>query len=243
VVAVAKSKKPNPELFSDVSVLRRKWQAALKPGKDLPFFEDVMLGSLGRLADHVMLIKDEGAQFKVSRAGRYVEQWLETGISDTALDAFPPDCVLVLSEAVANARRSGEPHLATAHCVRDGLVQIYDVFALPVASRWGGTMTSVYVNRRGLQYNLLDAIFAGADDGILSLATIRGADGQPADFQIVHLNQGTARLLRLPPDELRWRRLSAGAHALRSRQVSSGSAPSSLTGSASSSKSATTPAR
>ena len=219
MVAVAKSKKSNPELFSDVSVLRRKWQAALKPGKDLPFFEDVMLGSLGRLADHVMLIKDEGAQFKVSRAGRYVEQWLETGISDTALDAFPPDCALVLSEAVANARRSGEPHLATAHCVRDGLVQIYDVFALPVASRWGGTMTSVYINRRGLQYNLLDAIFAGADDGILSLATIRGADGQPADFQIVHLNQGTARLLRLPPDELRWRRLSAGAHALCSRQV------------------------
>ena len=75
MVAIAKSKKTSdPELFSDVSVLRRKWQAALKPGKDLPFFEDVMLGSLGRLADHVMLIKDETAQFKVSRAGRYVEQ-------------------------------------------------------------------------------------------------------------------------------------------------------------------------
>lgn len=220
MVAVAKLKmSSNPEPFSDVSVLRRKWQAALKPGKDLPFFEDVMLGSLGRLADHVMLIKDEGTQFKVSRAGRYVEQWLETAIWDTALHAFPPDCALVLSEAVTNARRTAQPHLATAHCVRDGLVQIYDVFALPVASRWGGTMTSVYVNERGLQYSLLDAIFAAADDGILSLATIRGADGQPADFQIVHLNQGAARLLRLPPDELRWRRLSVGAHTLRSQQV------------------------
>ena len=220
MVAVAKSKKTStPELFSDVSVLRRKWQAALKPGKDLPFFEDVLLGSLGRLADHIMLIKDEGAPFKVSRAGRYVEQWLETDIWDTMLDAFPPDCALVLSEAVMNARQSGKPHLATAHCVRDGLVQIYDVFALPVASRWGGTMTSVYVNQRGLQYNLLDAVFSAAGDGVLSLATIRDADGKPSDFQIVHLNQGTARLLRLPPDELRWRRLSRGTHALCSQQV------------------------
>ena len=220
MVSVVKSKKTsNPELFSDVSVLRRKWQAALKPGKELPFFEDVMLGSLGRLADHVMLIKDEGVEFKVSRAGRYVEQWLETEISDTAVGAFPPDCALILSEAVANARRSSKPYLATAHCVRDGLVQIYDVFALPVASRWGGTMTSVYVNQRGVQYNLLDAVFSAAGDGVLSLATIRDADGRPADFQIVHLNQGAARLLRLPPDELRWHRLSFGAHALCAPQV------------------------
>lgn len=220
VVSVAKSKKTsNSELFSDISVLHRKWQAALKPGRDLPFFEDVMLGSLGRLADHVMLVKDEGAPFRVSRGGRYVEQWLETEVRDTALGAVPPDCALVLSEAVSNARRSRKPHLATAHCVRDGLVQIYDVFALPVASRWGGIMTSVYVNQRGLQYNLLDAIFSATGDGILSLATIRDAAGRPTDFQIVQLNQGTARLLKLPPNELRWRRLSEGAHALQSPQI------------------------
>jgi diguanylate cyclase (GGDEF)-like protein/PAS domain S-box-containing protein len=220
VVTVAKSKKSsNPELFSDVSVLRRKWQAALKPGKDLPFFEDVMLGSLGRLADHVMLIKEKDAQLEISRAGRYVEQWLDTTVWDTPLAACPPDCALTLSEAVANARRTSRPHLAAAHCVRDGLVQIYDVLALPVASRWGGVMISTYVNQRGLQYNLLDAIFSATDDGILSLATIRCADGNPIDFQIVHLNQGTARLLRQPADELRWRRLSAGTHALCSPQV------------------------
>jgi diguanylate cyclase (GGDEF)-like protein/PAS domain S-box-containing protein len=220
VVAVAKSKKSsNPELFSDVSVLKRKWQAALKPGKDLPFFEDVMLGSLGRLADHVMLIKEQGAQLEISRAGRYVEQWLETQVWDTPLDGCPPDCALILGEAVASARRTSRPHLATAHCVRDGLVQVYDVLALPVASRWGGVMVSAYVNRRGLQYNLLDAIFCATDDGILSLATIRDAAGHPVDFQIVHLNQGTARLLRQPADELRWRRLSAGTHALCSPQV------------------------
>ncbi len=75
------------------------------------------------------------------------------------------------------------------------------------------------MNQRGLQYNLLDAIFCATDDGILSLATIRAADGNPTDFQIVHLNQGTARLLRQPADELRWRRLSTGTHALCSPRI------------------------
>lgn len=222
VVAVVEKlsrKVSGAELFSDVSVLRRKWQAALKPGKDLPFFEDVMLGSLGRLADHIMLIKAETSHLEISRAGRYVETWLDTIVCDTPLSALPPDCALMLEEASAHARRNSRPHLATAHCVRDGLVQVYDILALPMASRWGGTLISAYVNERGLQYNLLDAIFCATDDGIMSLATIRDAEGRPVDFQIVHLNQGTARLLRSPPDELRWRRLSTGMHVLCSPLV------------------------
>ncbi|MBU6458883.1 MAG: hypothetical protein KGQ48_15310, partial [Bradyrhizobium sp.] len=45
-------------IFDDLSVLRRKWQAALCPGETLPHYEDVMLGSLGRLADHIVLMKE-----------------------------------------------------------------------------------------------------------------------------------------------------------------------------------------
>ena len=208
-----------PEIFSDISIMQRKWRAALKPGQLLPFFEDVVLGSLGRLADSVMLLKEEGSVLQVVRAGRNVEAWLETEISDTPLTALPPDCSLALEEAAASAHHNSKPHLSTAHCVRHGNVQTYDVLALPLASRWGRAMTSVFVSARGQQYNLLDAIFCATDDGILSLAAIRNLDGEVFDFQIVHLNQGTARLLRLPPDDLRWRRLSAGSHALCTADV------------------------
>ncbi|MDB5581313.1 MAG: hypothetical protein JWR80_6489, partial [Bradyrhizobium sp.] len=44
------SGKSNAEMFDDVPVLQRKWQAAVRPGGGLPRYEDVMLGSLGRLA-------------------------------------------------------------------------------------------------------------------------------------------------------------------------------------------------
>ena len=204
------STKSSLEMFGDVPVLQRKWQAARKPRDVLPRYEDVMLGSLGRLADHIGLLKDAGGALCVSRTGRYFQQWIGDERWDIPLSALPPDCATALGEAAANALANSRPYLAVAHCVRDGLVRTYDVLALPTSSRWGCTLVGVYVNERDAQYHLLDTIFAATDDGVLSLAALRDAAGKPFDFQIVHLNEGAARLIRQPATELMWRRLSAG---------------------------------
>jgi hypothetical protein len=203
-----------PKLFGDVAVLQRRWHAALRPGISLPRYEDVMLGSLGRLADHIALLKAEGGSLEVSRVGRYIQNWLGDDAWDIPLDSLPPDCATALAEAARCALMNNQPYLAVAYCVRDGVVRTYDVLALPTSSRWGGTLIGAYVNQRGSQYNLLDAIFASTDEGILSLAAIRDSSGQPIDFQIVHLNQGASRLLKLPSSALQWHRLSAGGHPL-----------------------------
>ena len=219
IAAKKTSGKYNTEMFDDVPVLQRKWQAALRPGDGLPRYEDVMLGSLGRLADHIVLLKTNHDMLEVSRTGRYAQKWLDDDRWDIPLSELPPDCATALGEAATNAIRNSCPYLATAHCVREGVVQIYDILALPTASRWGGVLIGVYVNERGQQYNLLDAIFSSTDEGILSLAAIRDSAGQPFDFQIVHHNQGASRLLKLPSTELLWRRLSAGGNLLCSADV------------------------
>ena len=156
---------------------------------------------------------------EMSRTGRYVQKWLDDDRWDIPLSALSPDCATALGEAAANALANSRPHLAVAHCVRDGLVQTYDVLALPTSSRWGGTLIGAYVNERAPQYNLLDAIFSTTDEGVLSLAAIRDSGGQPFDFQIVHHNQGASRLLKLPSTDLLWRRLSAGGNLLCSPEV------------------------
>jgi hypothetical protein len=70
------SEKFSTEMFADVPVLKRKWQAALRPDERLPRYEDVMLGSLGRLADHIVLLRDVNDTCVVSHSGRYVQKWL-----------------------------------------------------------------------------------------------------------------------------------------------------------------------
>src|ERR1700730_3839544 len=208
------SGKITTEMFDDVPVLQRKWQAALGPGENLPRYEDVMLGSLGRLADHIVLLKANTGTIEVSRTGRYIQKWLDDDRWDIPLSALPPDCATMLGEAAANALRNGRPYLAVADCLRFGLVRTYDVLALPTTSRWGGTLIGAYVNERAAQYNLLDAIFSNTDEGVLSLATIRDPGGEPCDFQVIHHNQGASRLLKLPSADLLWRRLSSGGNLL-----------------------------
>jgi PAS domain S-box-containing protein len=214
IAAKLSSETFKPKLFGDVAVLQRKWHAALRPGIALPRYEDVMMGSLGRLADHIALLKAQGASIEVSRSGRYIQTWLGEDAWGIPLDALQPDCATALAEATRCALQNNQRYLAVAHCVRDGLVRTYDVLALPTSSRWGGTLIGAYVNERGSHYNLLDAVFASTDEGILSLAAIRDPDGQPYDFQIVHLNQGASRLLKVPSSELQWRRLGVGGHPL-----------------------------
>ena len=214
IAAKKSSGKLNTEMFDDVPVLQRKWQAALRPGETLPRYEDVMLGSLGRLADHIVLLKHNHDALEVSRTGRYIQKWLDDDRWDIPLTALSPDCATALGEAAASALANGRPFLSVAHCVRDGLVRTYDILALPTSSRWGGTLIGAYVNERATQYNLLDAIFSTTDEGVLSLATIRDSSGQPSDFQIVHHNQGASRLLKVPSAGLLWRRLSAGGNLL-----------------------------
>jgi diguanylate cyclase (GGDEF)-like protein/PAS domain S-box-containing protein len=211
--------KQTADMFEDVPVLRRKWQAALRPGEKLPRYEDVMLGSLGRLADHIVLLSGDVGFFAVSRTGRYAQKWLGDERWDIPMTALSPDCATILSEAATNAAKNNHPYLATAHCVRDGMVRTYDVLALPTVSRWGGMLVGTYVNERGAQYNLLDAIFSTTDDGVIALSTIRDATGEPCDFQIVHSNQGAAKLLKVPDQGLQWQRLSEGTHVLCSDAV------------------------
>ncbi|KJC62297.1 diguanylate cyclase [Bradyrhizobium sp. LTSPM299] len=213
------SAKFSSEMFADVAVLQRKWQAAVSPGEKLPRYEDVMLGSLGRLADHIALLRNDDGALRVSHTGRYIQTWLNDERWDIPLSALPPDCATALGEAAASAHANGRPYLASAHCVRDGLVRTYDVLALPTRSRWGGTLVGVYVNERDAQYNLLDTIFSATDEGVLSLAAIRDPRGEPSDFQVVHLNQGAARLLMQPATDLLWRRLSAGGNPLAAPEV------------------------
>jgi diguanylate cyclase (GGDEF)-like protein/PAS domain S-box-containing protein len=219
MVARKSSKKLETEMFDDLPILQRKWQAALRPGDKLPRYEDVMLGSLGRIADHIVLLKNDQDALEVSRTGRYVQSWLNDERWDIPLSALSPDCATVLHEAAASALRNSRPHLALAHCVRDGMVKTYDVLAMPTASRWGGTLVGTYVNEQGAQYNLLDAIFANTEDGVLSLATLRDARQRPFDFQIVHHNKAASALLKVPAEGLQWRRLSEGGHLLCSYEV------------------------
>jgi diguanylate cyclase (GGDEF)-like protein/PAS domain S-box-containing protein len=218
VSALRRKPSVQPPVLDDMSLLQRKWRAALKPGVALPPFEEVMLGSLGRVSDHLFLVNyDLGLAEGITRAGRYVRDWADA--ADDEPIALPLDTSIAVTEAVGYALQVGQPHHAIAHRVRGGLVETYDILALPMACRWSGPLAAVYVKERGTRYNLIDAIFGSTSEGILALAALRDSHGRTVDFQILDLNKGACHLLRSPMDELRFRRIGDGHPILSKPEV------------------------
>jgi diguanylate cyclase (GGDEF)-like protein/PAS domain S-box-containing protein len=207
------------ETLSDVSTLRRKWFAALRPGEQLPSYEEVVLGSMGRLADHMALLQGSGETLTIMRTGRALRQWLGQDAWDTRVSDLAPEYEGILSEAAANALTSCRPYSTSAYHVSNGIVRTFDIYAMPMACRWGPPLISAYVHERGDGYSLVDTIFRATDDGFLALAACRNAGQRTVDFQIVDLNQGASQLLQRPVETLRWRRLSEGQHDLSSPDV------------------------
>ncbi len=203
----------------DIAVLHHRWHSALGFAATLPPYEEIMLGSLGRLADHVALLRGPLDAMQMVNIGRYVRGWLDSEAPALSVADVGPDRALAIMQAARLAVETRSPQSINAHSVRDGVVQAYNVLALPLVSRWDGVVIGLYVNKKGGRYNLLDAFVGATNDGVVSVAAVRDASGRVVDFQIVHLNDGAARLIGLAADQLIWHRIRSGNHALASDDV------------------------
>jgi diguanylate cyclase (GGDEF)-like protein/PAS domain S-box-containing protein len=214
---IAEEHQPNREDSDDIQFLLQKWRVARAAGgAPLPPYEEIMLGNLGYFGDHIILTGCADGVWSIVRAGRGVPEWLGRDVIAAPIAALEPDCALALSTAAESAFHSAEPHLSQTHYARDGFVQKYELFAMPLASRWGPPLVAIFVREDGLRYSLVDAIFRSTEQGVVALAVIRDAAGRPVDFQVVDLNAGAASLLQKDIGELRWRRLAEGEHAFNS---------------------------
>jgi diguanylate cyclase (GGDEF)-like protein/PAS domain S-box-containing protein len=209
IAPLRKLKVECPPLLADKTVIERMWRGSVAPGRKLPQYEDVVLGSLGRLGDHLLLFEGGSpAEFKVLREGRKIRDWLGSDLRDKRLADLPRDCAIALCEVLTQAIAASAPVPYRMHRVADGMVETYEMLAFPMAYRWGSALTGVYVGEAGTRYNLVDTIFRSTDEGIVALAVIRNAAGAVVDFQIVASNQGAAELLGIGEEELQWCRLS-----------------------------------
>jgi hypothetical protein len=125
-----------PPLLSDKSIIERMWRGSVKPGKTLPQYEDVVLGSLGRLGDHLLLFQGETPlEFKVLRAGRKIREWLGVDLRDRTLADLPRDCAIALGDVLTQSIASSAPVRYRMHRVADGMVETYEMLAFPMACR------------------------------------------------------------------------------------------------------------
>jgi diguanylate cyclase (GGDEF)-like protein/PAS domain S-box-containing protein len=193
--------------FRDVEDLCVNWQMEATPAK-LPSYENIGLGSLGRLADDLALASPTpGGSYKLLYGGANFEAWLGVRARDLAVDALGRNYAEALREALEQARRRAEPFGTIARSVRDGVVGACEVVVLPLSCVWNEELFLVFARERTARHNLVDALYRATDDGLVTLTAIHGADGRLVDLQIVSLNDGATRILGGSEDDLLWSRL------------------------------------
>jgi diguanylate cyclase (GGDEF)-like protein/PAS domain S-box-containing protein len=213
--ALAESTEQERADATEAAIFRRKWLAGIAPGRTLPPYEDVVLGSLGRLADRLLVVERQPSDsFKVLRCGRSIRDWIGVDTDHKLVAQLPREFSGPLGATIERALQTRQPATQHARRVRGGMVETFELLAMPLWCRWGSTLLAVHISAVGRPFNLVDTIFRSTQEGILALAAVRDPVGVPCDFQIVAFNSGALRLLRRPEDDLQWSYLSELDHEL-----------------------------
>ena len=193
--------------FPDADRLCLHWASA-KLYSDLPLYEEVALGGVGRIADDLALVRPlPSGDFEFLRAGDAFEAKIGVPLKGLKTSELALNFHVAFATGLTGALSRRRPALALAHCVESGLFATCEVLALPLASRWGGEFILVFMRQRPAVHDLVDAIYTAATDGILALAAIREPSGA-VDFQVVSLNGGAAAFFERSESEILWKRLS-----------------------------------
>ncbi len=194
--------------FDDVRLVLRRWQAARVDG-GLPPYEELALGSIGRFADEmaVLRLQTDKDGFILRAGPRFTTI---AGLSEPAatLSVLPFAFRRAIASAMDQARAAAAPKLTFCRSLVDGMVSTVEVLALPLACRWPGEYFMVFARPRKSQIDLARLLINSTDEGILALSPLETAGGEMRDYQILSVNNAAARLLGLSTENTRFRLLS-----------------------------------
>src|SRR5580693_3648852 len=124
--ALLRSNQIVPACSLEGAIFRRKWQAGIAPGKTLPAYEDIVLGSLGRLADRLLVVEGHSPDtFKVLRCGRGVHAWLGSDTDGKHVSQLTKEFAGPLVSTLERALKTSQPECEHARRVRGGMVETF----------------------------------------------------------------------------------------------------------------------
>lgn len=203
--------------FADVRLILRRWQAA-RIGDRLPPYEELALGSIGRFAEEIAVLRcDEGKPPFLFRAGKSFR--VIAGMAETShnLDELPYAFSLAIGSAISQARVAGEPRLALCRWLIDGMVSTIEILALPLSCRWPGEYFLLFLRPRKNQFDLAKQLINSMQEGIIGLSPIES--GTSRDFYILSINEAAARFLGSTAEGLQFTLLSGALAKIGIREI------------------------
>lgn len=194
--------------FDDVRLILRRWQSVRPASGGLPQYEDIALGSIGRFADELAVVRRlDGGQPVILRAGPRFQAIVGDICVGRATTELAAAHALAIGEALEAAREAESPRLTLCRALVDGMVSTVETLALPLACRWQGDYFLLFLRPRRSQLNLARLLINATREGIIALSAIE-RDGAIRDFSILSINEAAASHLGAQADLLQFTLLS-----------------------------------
>ncbi|MEP9374592.1 EAL domain-containing protein [Mesorhizobium sp. KR1-2] len=194
--------------FDDVRLILRRWQSARPAANALPQYEEMALGSVGRFADEMAVVRRmEGGEPVILRAGPRFEAIIGDACVGRATTDLAASYALAVGEALTAAHEAASPRLVLCRALVDGMVSTVETLALPLACRWRGDYFLLFLRPRRSQLNLARLLINATREGIIALSAIM-RDGAVRDFSILSINEAAASHLGSRADLLQFTLLS-----------------------------------
>jgi len=201
--------------FDDVRLVLRRWQAACVDGA-LPPYEELALGSVGRFADEMAVVRIAAdREGFILRAGPRFGALAGLAEPAVSLSALPFALQRAVAGAIDLSRLAAKPRLTLCRSIVDGMVSTVEVLALPLSCRWPGEYFLIFARPRKAQVDLARLLINSTDEGIMALSALETASGEARDYQILSMNDAAARLLGVSAEAMRYHLLSETCAAQR----------------------------
>ncbi|RJG43379.1 EAL domain-containing protein [Mesorhizobium sp. DCY119] len=194
--------------FDDVKLILRRWQAAQPDRGTLPQYEELALGSIGRFADEMAVIRRmEASDPVILRAGARFEAIVGGPCIGKSTQSLLHAYAFSIVEALNAAHQAASPRMVLCRALVDGMVSTVETLVLPLSCRWPGDYFLVFLRPRHSQLNLARLLINATREGIMALNAIE-RDGEIRDFYILSINDAAASYLGSRADLLQFTLLS-----------------------------------
>ena len=195
--------------FVDAGMIARRWQAARSVQSGLPAYEELALGTLGRFADEMAVVRcTQDQEPMILRAGARFEAIVGAACASRPVSDLFHAFSFAIRAALDGARIRRSPHMALSKALVDGMVSTIETIAFPLSCRWPGEYFLLFVRPRESRLELAHMLINSAQQGIMALSPVERSAEADLDFYILGINVGAARYFGASPEKLQHTLLS-----------------------------------
>ncbi|NRF70623.1 response regulator [Aquincola sp. S2] len=185
---------------AEIVALYRRWQSLHDRAGAMPAAAEFELAQLGPLADKMMLLRAEGADFRYLHYGIDIQRHAQFDMTGLLVSEFGGELGDFFLQRYREVMASHQPLYTVHFSDRAPSVFTWERLIMPLREATGEVILLTYNTPLESRQQMLEAVLNATSDGILALRAVRDDAHRLVDWLVVVVNRQFGELLEAAVD-------------------------------------------